>query len=1216
MATDRSESDVVSEGDTSPNVPAGSTEPATIPSFPGRVVGIGASAGGLDALDAIFEAMPLDSGCAFVIVQHLSRDFDSHMASLLRRKTRLEVDTAEHDQVIEPNRIYLIPKGKLLTIGGGRLIVSDLDPKIIPPMPISVFLRSLAQDRGERAIAVILSGGGSDGTEGAVAVHNAGGRVIVQDPKSAAFDSMPQSVINTGVFDLILKPFQMAEAIVDQNDDMPGDETPAVCEKAATAVERIMQLLKEAYAVDFSAYKPNTIIRRIERRIQIDNLASIDAYAERLESNVDELERLYEDLLIGVTQFFRDPLQFACIETTVVPDLIKLGKAHGEIRVWVAGCASGEEAYSIAMLLERATHELDTAIKIRIFATDIHGASLHRAIAGVYSQDAVADISSERLTRYFTVDKNGYRIAPVLKDMVLFTRHNLIQDPPFTNMNLVTCRNLLIYLDNETQERAIARLHFALRENGYLFLGASERTNRYKEEFEAIGSQVQIFRKKRDVRLIEAVAASKTPLPVSLGQRRGPPVESQRGMTPALASAYNCLLDKVVHRGFLVDMDGAIHHTFGDAGRYIQLSGSMQTNLMTLVDEQLKPAIHTTLLRVRRSEDTERSGFVQVEVGGREERLRIEAQAMPPDQNGRRMYLVLFSPETTMPVSVDTLAEDDSDESGVTEVAWLRQELLIARQSLENLMQEVGTRNEELQAANEELTAANEELQSTNEELQSVNEELYTINNEYQRKIGELQATTDDLNNLIRSTEIGVIFTDSDLNIRRFTPKATEFLSLIDSDIGRPLADVNPKLRVSDLAALAGRILNEGTVHEEEVKGKDGRWYLMRVLPYRGKTNVIGGVILAFVDIHHQKTAELATRIAEERYDLAIRQAGLGIWDWNLVTDELFWSEAFLKMVQVDPDAFGGTIDDFRKRVHPADAERVSKAIEAQLNEGQPYDIELRMMLGDGADTRIRSCGAVIRSDDGQPLRFVGFAEDIGQRQRQERALRYEQMSLMVHSIDADRRLIDVNPFWLRRMGYRRDEVIGRCADDFMTDASRKKAAEATSPNSAEAGAHTELPLQFVTKSGDVLDVLLSQTDVRDKEGKSIANLASLVETTDLKRQQHAQLDLLESIDDLPLGIGIFDADNRLVRWNRAYGELYAAIRDRLVVGATFTALLEATARAGIFDDEISLDEIDARLQGECWSTERRLKDGTRVRVLDHRMIDGSLAAFRYRIGE
>ncbi len=954
---------------------------------PKRIVAIGASAGGLDALDAFFESMALDSGDAFVVIQHLSKDFESHMASLLGRKTSLPVATAEHGMQVQANHIYLIPRGKLLEIEGYHLKLSELDPKMMPPLPITAFFRSLARFHGENAVAIVMSGGGSDGTDGAMAIHNAGGRVLVQDPKSAQFDSMPKSVISTGIFDLILRPEQMAEAIAEFDRSSSTSTVDAQREMDQPVFDRIMTLLNEAFAVDFSVYKPSTIVRRIERRLQIDNIPSIGTYAEMLESSVEELDKLYEDLLIGVTQFFRDPLQFACLESKVVPDLVEQGIAHGEIRIWVAGCASGEEAYSIAMLLDEATHQSDQPIKIRIFATDIHGASLHRAMVGHYSHEALVDMSSERITRYFVPDNDGFRVSPRLKEMVLFTRHNLAQDPPFTNMDLVTCRNLLIYLDNEAQEKVIARLHFALRDQGHLFLGTSERAGRYKDEFDQVSPQIQLFRKRRNVRLIEAANPIESRLPKALGERRRPTVDMPRGMPASLGRAYDFLLNKVVQRGFLVDVDGNIHHTFGDAGRYTILTGSVQTNLLSLIDDRLKPAVHTTLLRAIRSEEKEQSGFVQIEIAGAEERFRIEAQAMPPDHHGRRMFLILFSAENALPNNVENLLAHDIQSDPVDEVAWLRQELVIARQSLENLMQEVGTRNEELQAANEELTAANEELQSTNEELQSVNEELYTVNNEYQKKIGELQATTDDLNNLIRSTEIGVIFTDGNLKIRRFTPRATDFLNLIETDIGRPLKDISPRLQVSDLSATASQIAAEGRVHEEEVRTENGHWYLMRMLPFRGKGKAVEGVVLAFFDIHQQKETELAARVAEERFGLAVERSGLGIWDWHVQTGELFWSERFLEILGLDSTSFKSRIEDFNDRVHPDDADRVAAAVEAHLEQGDPYDIEFRMLHQDSSEVSIHARGAAIRNDQGLPIRFVGFVDDVTQRKHQERAL-------------------------------------------------------------------------------------------------------------------------------------------------------------------------------------------------------------------------------------
>ena len=811
------------------------------------VVGIGASAGNLDALERFFERMPPDSGCAFIVVQHPAQQYPTHMDGILQRKTMMPVEIAAQGIGLEANTVYVGRPGQVVEIEGDTIVLHDSDRSAVPISTISALFRSLARSQGQSAIVVILSGTGSDGTDGLREVRRARGTIIVQDSVTAGLDGMPKSVVVAGVFDFILAPDQMPDAIrMIVNNRMQPDASDLMGPLEKHKVQEILDLLEDTYQVDFARYKQSTIIRRIQRRLELGQTLSLADYHEQLSTSPDELDLLYRNLLIGVTQFFRDPRHFETLETAVLPELIeKAAKKKREIRVWITACASGEEAYSIAMLLDEQISNLASPPTVRLFATDIHPGALETASRGLYKCEAISDLPPERLQRYFVRDGEDYQIVPWLRQSILFSQHNILRDPPFTQVDLVTCRNLLIYFDRPTQDNAIARMHFSLRPGGVMFLGNGERVGRYEDEFDPIASDARLYRKKRDVRLIRIDG---TKLPRMTVEHRKPS-NARKAPSAAMCKAYDALLQRLCYNGFLITESGKIEHTFGEAGRLLQMSGVAQLNFFELIPTDLRAAAQTTLARAKSAGAPQISGTVGVRFPGEDpKRLKVRVEPMPECSPGMRLFLVRLT-ESVSDTELAEVSDPSLSESDSRENAWLGGELEVAQHSLERLVQELGARNEELRASNEELTASNEELQSTNEELQSVNEELHTINNEHERTITELKTLTHDMETTLSGIDVGILFVDTEATIRSLTIKAKEFFGLSDNDINRPINEIGSRFGIKDLQAIIGQVEKEESSIEQLTRNRAGDLFLMRVLPELEPFGKITGSLLIFMDV-------------------------------------------------------------------------------------------------------------------------------------------------------------------------------------------------------------------------------------------------------------------------------------------------------------------------------------------------------------------------------
>jgi two-component system, chemotaxis family, CheB/CheR fusion protein len=922
--------------ESSSNVAAGSR--------PTHIVGIGASAGGLEALERFFDNMAPDTGSAFVIVQHLSPDFKSLMDELLSRHTELPIHLVEDGMPVEANHVYLIPPKKEMIISGGRLLLSERDRQQELTLPIDVFFRSLAQDCGPRAIAIVLSGGGSDGSRGVRAVHEAGGLVIVQDDESAQFSGMPRTARDAGVAKWVLRPEAMPDVIAEHARRSGASPAPTETEEPS-GFEAVYGMLQKEFGIDFTHYKPSTVTRRIERRLKLARTDDIATYVERLKRERDELDILYRDLLIGVTRFFRNEEAFHMLETKVLPELLKQKPKNAPLRVWVAGCATGEEAYSVAILL----HELASRegnLQVKLFATDVHRGSLDVAARGVYGGEAVANISNERLERYFWRRGKSFQIVPELRQMIVFAAHDVIRDAPFTRVDLITCRNLLIYLQPPAQQKVISLFHFALNRGGVLFLGPSETLGLLAHDFETVERHWHLYRKYSDVRIPVDTRLSPSRPPVGRLAAHTPSVA--RSSLPGLVGTYDKLLEELMPPSLLVSERGEIVHSFGGASKYLTLrDGRPGLDVRDVLDDELKVVVSSGLQRALRSESAIVFRGIRLQSDGTASH-NITIRRIRNTHGGGVHLLVSFAEQEGPPPERRSETEMDLKQVSHDQIGLLEHELNLTKENLQAAIEELETSNEELQAANEELLASNEELQSTNEELQSVNEELYTVNAEYQRKITELTELTNDMDNLLSSTDVGTIFLDRDLRIRRFTPQIADVFNLLPHDVGRAITTFASNIDHPELTADLQKVRTTGQPVEREIRDRQGHAFFVRVLPYRAK-GTIDGVVLTMIDVSGLKAAEDA--LFHERYLLnsLLESTPDAIYFKDMRGRYIRANHAMATRLEIaDPrEAVGKTPFDLGA---PADTSALHEADEAVLRSGNPQHYVLEKRTRPGSD--------------------------------------------------------------------------------------------------------------------------------------------------------------------------------------------------------------------------------------------------------------------------
>jgi len=853
-------------------------QPAAVPASPPPpeqtfpIIGIGASAGGLEALEQFLGNVPVRCGMAFVIVQHLDPDRPAMLAELLQRATPMPVVEATEQTRVKPDCVYVIPPNKELSILRGKLY-------LLPPqaahglrLPIDAFLLSLAEDCRDRAIGVILSGMGADGTLGMKAIKEAGGLGCAQEPASAKFDSMPNSAITAGLADIVAPAGELPVRILAAIKHLLGrQESSTEPEPAANALafEKACILLRSRTGHDFSLYKKTTVYRRIERRMLVHQIDSMADYLNFLHDNPQEIDLLFKELLIGVTSFFRDPAVWAYLQQQVLPGLIAAHPEGGTLRAWVAGCSSGEEAYTLAMLFRETLDQLrpPAPVGLQIFATDLDPDAIAKARQGLYPPTITSEVSAERLARFFTAEEGGgFRIGKEIRQMVVFAPQNVTMDPPFTKLDILTCRNLLIYLGPDLQQKLLPLFHYSLKPGGILCLGSAESIGHFTDLFTPLDSKARIYRRQPMVPKVLDIDFPTRHVADTTYTLNTPSTHIPMPNLQTLADQL--LLQKFSPAAVLVNAEGDVLFINGRTGKYLEpAAGKANWNIHAMAREGLRQELAVALPKALRTleEVTVRNLVVGTNGGTQVVNLTVHPVQEPAALAGMAMIVFADAPPSAKPASRQRGGKSASN----ARVLELEQALQQAQEEIQSIREEMQSSHEELKSANEELQSTNEELQSTNEELttskeemQSLNEELQTVNVELQSKVDELSATSNDMKNLLNSTDIATIFLDNHLHVRRFTREATRIFKLIGSDVGRPLADIVNELDYPALHDDAQEVLCSLIFSEKQISSRDNRWFVVRIMPYRTLDNVIDGVVITFIDISEAKRLEAELRAA------------------------------------------------------------------------------------------------------------------------------------------------------------------------------------------------------------------------------------------------------------------------------------------------------------------------------------------------------------------
>ena len=1035
------------------------------------VVGLGGSAGSIEALQAFFGAMPAKSGLAFVVVIHLSPDHHSLLPELLQRCTRMRVVKVQEALHVKADTVYVIPPGKLLQSTGGQLTLADVPAGGIRHVAVDIFFRTLADSNGAHAAAVVLSGLDGDGSIGIKRIKERGGLTVAQDPLQAQHDSMPNSAIETGMVDWVLPVedmpgrllsyFRLEGAVELPPEEPPGDTGLGGPNEAE--LRDVLNFLRTRSGRDFANYKRATVLRRIGRRMQVNGVDNLAAYLNCLRTRPGEAAALLQDLLISVTNFFRDPDCFAALEAHI-PALFDGKGPSDAVRVWVVACATGEEAYSVAMMLSEHARKLEAPPLIQVFASDLDEQAVQAARDGFYPATIEADVNEERLRRFFLKEHQGYRVRRELRESVLFAVHDVLRDAPFSRLDMVTCRNLLIYLNREAQTRVFETLHFSLLAHGKMFLGSSESMDDGSPLFHVLDKKNRVYGRRQSVR---------TALPLPHAASFGVPLESQNisrtaPMTSGAAfdvaaaaaatigrpretgprrlawsEAHLQLLERLAPPSLVINADYDIVHLSPSAGRFLQLAGGEPSrNLLQAVQTDVRLDLRAALYQASQKGTEVQLPPVNLTMAGGT--VPTSIRVVPAHEAGESLFLVLFEPQATGgetdQAKAARLEADPLARHLDAEIERLKSHLRETVEQYEASTEEMKAANEELQAMNEEMRAATEELETSREELQSINEELTTVNHELKVKVEELSHSNSDMQNLMNATQIATVFLDRDLRITRFTPAAVQLFNLIPGDVGRPLTDMATELDYPDLVENARRVLERLVPVEKEVSQAGGRWYVARVMPYRTIDDRIAGVVFTFIDITERKQAE------EVRMWLAavVSATSDAIISFALDATILSWNTGAQRL-------FGYTVDEAIGRplgILAGDADADQSRLLASIAAGQGIEnLETLRRRKDGSQVHVSLTVSPIKDNAGRVLAGTAMARDISAARAAAEALRQseERLRLMIEnaveyaifSADLDRRVTSWSAGAERLLGYTADEITGQSADLIFTPEDR-----------------------------------------------------------------------------------------------------------------------------------------------------------------------------------
>lgn len=850
---------------------------------------MGASAGGLEALQQFFKALPSAEEFAFIVVVHLDPKHASLLPELLQKQTSTKVVQITDNMLVEPNTIYVIPPSKSLSIFNKKLHLAELEQPHFSHLPIDLFFRSLAKDQGDKAIGIVLSGTGSDGSLGLTEIKAANGLVMVQNEASAQYDGMPKNAIKTGIADSILPPSEMPGQLVQYAQFRKVHQGLALNTDEYTDIllQKIFLLIRNKTGHDFSQYKKNTICRRIERRMQLHRIKNMADYITFLQKNEHEVVTLAKELFIGVTSFFRDPKAFETLQNKLLPEFLKQKPNDYVLRIWVPGCSTGEEAYSMAMIIQECLDNVDHHINVQIFGTDINESAVDTARRGIYLSSINVDVSSERLKRFFIKEDDTYRVKKSIREMLVFATHNVIKDPPFTKLDIISCRNLLIYFDSELQRKILPSFHYSLKDDGIMFLGPSETTGQSDNFFTVLNKKWKIYRRNN--------LASLRPRYMTLDKASNPIITSDKKMPSTIQKSEELSIIQLVetilrHSSVppcaIIDAQNNIVYVHGKLGKYLEpAEGKISINIVDMAHHGLKADLMAAIRQAAQIRKKVQKNACAIQSNGSQLSVNIAVTPFLEHSSTPGIMMVTFEdvqPETKSHKEnskPQQPAEAQEMEALQKQLDQTKQNLQITIEELEASNEELKSTNEELQSTNEELQSTNEELETSKEELQSLNEEAVTVNAELQSRIDELQSANDDMKNLFDSTQIATLFLDINGCIRRFTPKVKELINLEAVDVGRPIAHFSSSLSDINLTAASSEVLKTLQQHESEHPDDKGRCFSIRILPYRTANNAIAGVVISFEDITSRKQAEQALIVSKQRYKNLFDFSPVAMWE-------------------------------------------------------------------------------------------------------------------------------------------------------------------------------------------------------------------------------------------------------------------------------------------------------------------------------------------------
>ena len=1040
------------------------------------LVGLGGSAGSIPPLQEFFRVMPADAGLSFVVILHLSPDHVSTLAEIIQACTKMRVAKAEDGIKLKPNSVYVIPPGKLIQTGNGRLRVSDAGTTRNRQVAVDLFFRSLADTHGPHAAGIVFSGLDGDGALGIKRLKERGGLTIAQDPGEAEHPSMPRTAMETGMIDWVLGAKEMPQRLLGYYEHegrlkLPPEEGPQPARAAPTphdvneaALRDVLMFLRTRTGRDFSYYKRATIVRRISRRMQVNGVEDLPGYLTFLRTHPGEAAALLQDLLISVTNFFRDRDAFEALEKQI-PALFEGKGPSDAVRAWSAACATGEEAYSIAMLLMEHARDLEAPPTIQVFACDLDEQAIQVARTGLYPPTIAGDVSEDRLRRFFTKEHRGYRVRRELREIVLFAAHDLLKDAPFSRMDLISCRNLLIYLTREAQQRALEIFHFALQPNGRLFIGTSEAVDETSDRFAPLDNKYRIYM-HRAVRRATPLPMGPSAMLLHMADRethrdtpmlhgpaflrhnpaneKGGPAGGERG---SKSEMHYRLIERFAPPSVVVSQNADIVHLSENAGRFLQFAGGEPTaNLLRAVHPSLRVELRAALFRATETEKPVEALGIPCVVDGTP--TKVDLRIMPAGEYAPGYHLVVFDAREAG-AEPEALRRDTESEPLVRH---LERELESVNNSLrdkveqyEASVEELKASNEELQAMNEELRSATEELETSREELQSINEELTTVNHELKGKVDELGSANSDLHNLMASTAIATVFLNRDLRVMRYTAPAVALFNLIPSDIGRPLADLNQRINYPELSLDAERVLDQLVPVEREVSDPEHRWFMARLLPYRSLDDRIGGVVLTFIEITERKEAEEALRRSEARLSAIFTRAAVGLAEISLegqferVNAELcrMLGRPSQQMLALNLSAV----------VHADDLEPAMGTLRKVARSGEPMAMDKRLSRADGGTVWINSTLCRLETIEGAPERILAVVVDLTARRAAEAALSESQERLRliienareyaIFTLDLERRVTSWNVGAERLLGFTEEEILGKLGDIIFTEEDR-----------------------------------------------------------------------------------------------------------------------------------------------------------------------------------